>query len=117
MAAGGAHAETVIRAVMHSPLRLTEPHATTAYITTWHGYMIYDTLLATDANNKIQPQMLDKWAVSADGNTYTMTLRPGLTWHDGKPVKAEDCVASIKRSEERRVGKECGGTCSTRWSP
>src|SRR3546814_6416370 len=34
MAAGGAHAETVIRAVMHSPLRLTDPHATTAYITT-----------------------------------------------------------------------------------
>src|SRR3546814_12676764 len=52
MAAGGAHAETVIRAVMHSPLRLTDPHATTAYITTWHGYMIYDTLLAVDANNK-----------------------------------------------------------------
>src|SRR5690606_39941826 len=56
MAAGGVHAETVIRAVMHSPLRLTDPHATTAYITTWHGYMIYDTLLATDANNKVQPR-------------------------------------------------------------
>ncbi|OZI17190.1 ABC transporter substrate-binding protein [Bordetella genomosp. 7] len=97
MAAGGVHAETVIRAVMHSPLRLTDPHATTAYITTWHGYMIYDTLLATDANNKVQPQMLEKWEVSDDGKTYTMTLRDGLKWHDGQPVKAEDCVASIKR--------------------
>ncbi|KAG0739301.1 hypothetical protein G6F24_017380 [Rhizopus arrhizus] len=54
---------------MHSPLRLTDPHATTAYITTWHGYMIYDTLLATDAANKIQPQMLEKWEVSPDGKT------------------------------------------------
>ncbi len=81
--AHGAYADTVIKAVMHSPLRLTDPHATTAYITTWHGYMIYDTLLATDADNKIQPQMLDKWDVSADGKTYTMTLRPGQKWHDG----------------------------------
>ncbi|MCH3696597.1 ABC transporter substrate-binding protein, partial [Campylobacter lari] len=38
-----------------------------------------------------------KWDVSADGKTYTMTLRPGQKWHDGKPVTAEDCVASIKR--------------------
>lgn len=93
----GVHADTVIKAVMHSPLRLTDPHATTAYISAWHGYMIYDTLLGTDADNKIQPQMLDKWEVSPDGKTYTMTLRAGLKWHDGKPVKSEDCVASIQR--------------------
>ncbi|WP_144630673.1 ABC transporter substrate-binding protein [Bordetella genomosp. 13] len=96
-ATGAAHAESVIKAVMNSPLRLTDPHATTAYITTWHGYMIYDTLLATDADNRIQPQMLQKWEVSEDRKTYTMTLRPGLKWHDGTPVTAEDCVASIKR--------------------
>ena len=93
--AHGAYADTVIKSVMHSPLRLTDPHATTAYITTWHGYMIYDTLLATDADN--QPQMLEKWDVSPDGKTYTMTLRDGQKWHDGKPVTADDCVASIKR--------------------
>ncbi len=52
MMAHGAYAETVIKSVMHSPLRLTDPHATTAYITTWHGYMIYDTLLATDATTR-----------------------------------------------------------------
>lgn len=95
--AQGACAATVIKAVMHSPLRLTDPHATTAYITTWHGYMIYDTLLATDADNRIQPQMLEKWDVSPDGKTYVMTLRPGQKWHDGQPVTAADCVASIKR--------------------
>jgi len=94
---GAAQAETTIKAVMHSPLRLTDPHATTAYITTWHGYMIYDTLLATDADNAIKPQMLEGWEVSADGKTYTLTLRDGLMWHDGKPVTAEDCVASINR--------------------
>ena len=94
-AMGAVHAETTLKAVMHSPLRLTDPHATTAYITTWHGYMIYDTLLATDADNKIQPQMADKWEISPDGKTYTFTLRDGLKWHDVTPVKAEDCVTSV----------------------
>ncbi|WGR91525.1 ABC transporter substrate-binding protein [Bradyrhizobium sp. ISRA443] len=89
-------AEKTITAVMHSDLRIIDPILTTAYITRDHGYMIYDTLLATDSNFKIQPQMAD-WKVSDDKLTYTFTLRDGLKWHDGTPVTAEDCVASLKR--------------------
>jgi peptide/nickel transport system substrate-binding protein len=85
-----------ITAVMHSDLRVIDPLFTTAYISRDHGYMVYDTLLATDANFKIQPQMAD-WKVSDDKLTYTFTLRDGLKWHDGAPVTAEDCVASLKR--------------------
>src|SRR6476659_9883944 len=89
-----------ITAVMHSDLRVTDPILTTAYITRDHGYMVYDTLLATDSNFKIQPQMAD-WKVSDDKLTYTFTLRDGLKWHDGAPVTAEDCVASLQRWGKR----------------
>src|SRR6476646_1933834 len=89
-----------ITAVMHSDLRVTDPILTTAYITRDHGYMVYDTLLATDSNFKIQPQMAD-WKVSDDKLTYTFTLRDGLKWHDGPPVTAEDCVASLQRWGKR----------------
>src|SRR3954466_3011967 len=89
-----------ITAAMHSDLRVTDPGLTTAYITRDHGYMIYDTLVATDANFKIQPQMAD-WKVSDDKLTYTFTLRDGLKWHDGAPVTAEDCVASLQRWGKR----------------
>src|SRR6266699_1364613 len=85
-----------ITAVMHSDLRIIDPGFTTAYITRDHGYMVYDTLLATDSNFKIQPQMAD-WKISDDKLTYTFTLRDGLKWHDGAPVMAEDCVASLQR--------------------
>src|SRR6202171_5345299 len=85
-----------LTAVMHSDLRVIDPVLTTAYITRDHGYMVYDTLLATDSSFKIQPQMAD-WKVSDDKLTYTFTLRDGLKWHDGAPVMAEDCVASLKR--------------------
>src|SRR6195952_3981465 len=85
-----------ITAVMHSDLRIIDPGFTTAYITRDHGYMVYDTLLATDSSFKIQPQMAE-WKISDDKLTYTFTLRDGLKWHDGPPVTAEDCVASLKR--------------------
>ncbi|MEH2502426.1 peptide/nickel transport system substrate-binding protein [Bradyrhizobium sp. AZCC 1578] len=91
-----AASKKTITAVMHSDLRVIDPGFTTAYITRDHGYMVYDTLLATDSNFKVQPQMAD-WKVSDDKLTYTFTLRDGLKWHDGTPVTAEDCVASLKR--------------------
>src|SRR3984885_4845114 len=93
--AAPAEAKT-ITAVMHSDLRIIDPEFTTAYITRDHGYMVYDTLLAMDSNFKIQPQMAD-WKVSDDKLIYTFTLRDGLKWHDGTPVTAEDCVASLQR--------------------
>jgi peptide/nickel transport system substrate-binding protein len=89
-----------ITAVMHSALRILDPIITTAYITRNHGYMIYDTLVAMDEHFQVKPQMAD-WTVSDDRLTYTFTLRDGLKWHDGQPVTAADCVASLKRWGQR----------------
>jgi peptide/nickel transport system substrate-binding protein len=96
-----AHAQSrnqnIIRAVMHSDLKIVDPIWTTAYITRNHGYMIYDTLFAMDEKGDIKPQMVDKYQESTDKLTYVFTLRDGLLWHDVTPVTADDCVASIKR--------------------
>jgi len=92
-----AHAQKTLRAVMHSDLKIVDPIWTTAYIARNHGYMIYDTLFGTDERGEIRRQMVDTYSVSPDQLTHTFTLRDGLVWHDGKPVTAEDCIASIKR--------------------
>jgi peptide/nickel transport system substrate-binding protein len=92
-----ARADKTLRAVMHSDLKILDPIWTTAYIQRNHGYMIWDTLFAMDEKFAVKPQMVDKYDVSADQLTHTFTLRDGLLWHDGQPVTAEDCVASIKR--------------------
>ncbi len=86
-----------LKFVPHASLRVLDPVWTTAYISRNHGYMIYDTLFAMDRDYKPRPQMVDTYFVSADGLKYTFTLRQGLKWHDGAPVRARDCVASIKR--------------------
>jgi peptide/nickel transport system substrate-binding protein len=86
-----------LRFVQNGNLTILDPIWTTAYVTRNHGYFIYDTLFATDANNAIKPQMVEKYEVSPDKTKWTFTLRDGLEWHDGKPVTSEDCIASIKR--------------------
>src|SRR5436853_1169999 len=97
--AGGAtsQAQTTLRVVNHSDLKILDPIWTTAYIVRNHGYMIYDVLLAQDEKGEIEPQMVEKYEALPDGKGYTFALRDGLLWHDGQPVTAEDCIASIKR--------------------
>jgi peptide/nickel transport system substrate-binding protein len=90
-----------LRFIPHADLKVLDPIVTTAYITRNHGYMIYDTLFGTDANFQVKPQMVDRWNASGDRMKWTFTLRDGLLWHDGKPVTAADCVASIQRWGKR----------------
>jgi peptide/nickel transport system substrate-binding protein len=92
-----AQAQKTLKAVMHSDLKIIDPIWTTALISLNHGYMIYDVLFALDEGLQVKPQMVDTWTVSDDKKTWTFTLRDGLAWHDGQPVTADDCIASLKR--------------------
>ena len=96
--AGAARAEeSTLRAVMNIELQVLDPQVTTATVTRALGYMAYDTLISMDSAGAFHPQMLDNWQRSDDGLTWTFTLRPGLSFHDGSPVTSEDCIASLRR--------------------
>jgi peptide/nickel transport system substrate-binding protein len=94
---GTAAAQSTLRAVMHSDLKIVDPIWTTAYISRNYGYLVYDTLFALDEQLNVQPQMVGSYEISDDNLTYTFTLRDGLSWHDGQPVTADDAIASIER--------------------
>jgi peptide/nickel transport system substrate-binding protein len=87
----------VMRFIPQADLSILDPHFNTAYVTRNHAYMIYDTLYGLNA--KLEPigQMVAGHVVENDGKLWTLTLRPGLKWHDNTPVLARDCVASIRR--------------------
>jgi peptide/nickel transport system substrate-binding protein len=95
--ANTASADSTLRVVMHSDLKIVDPIWTTAYMSRNYGYMVYDALFGLDANLVAQPQMVDSYSVSDDKLTYIFKLRDGQKWHDGAPVTAEDVIASIKR--------------------
>src|SRR6202034_2379588 len=91
-AAGG-----TITAVLESEAVILDPHVTTAAITRSFGYHVFDTLFAMDSKGAIHPQMVESFDTSADQLTWHFVLRPGLLFHDGAPVTAADCVASLRR--------------------
>ena len=74
---------------------------TTADITRNFSLAVYDTLYGYDADFKVQPQMVEGHVVENDGKQWDLTLRDGLAFHDGTPVLARDCVATIQRFAKR----------------
>src|ERR1051326_2961795 len=94
-------AETTLRFIPQADLRSIDPIGPPAYVTRNFGSLVFDTLFALDKDFKPQPQMVDKWTVSDDKLTYKLTLRDGLKWHDGQPVRPADCIASIERWAKR----------------
>jgi peptide/nickel transport system substrate-binding protein len=91
-----ADAKTLIF-IPQSDLRVLDPIWTTAYVTRNHGYMVFDTLFALDAQFKPHPQMVGEWKVSSDKLAYDFVLRDGLKFHDGQPVRGIDCTTSLRR--------------------
>jgi peptide/nickel transport system substrate-binding protein len=93
--------QKVLKVVPHADLRVLDGHQTTATITAMHMAAVYDTLFGWDIDMVAKPQMVENYTVSPDQLTYTMTLRPGLKWHDGTDVTTKDVVASVKRIVKR----------------
>jgi peptide/nickel transport system substrate-binding protein len=91
----------LLRFIPQADLTVLDPMWTTAYVTRNHGFMVYDTLFGLDSQYKPSPQMLAGFNTEDDGKTWTLGLRSGLRFHDGEPVRAQDCVASIQRWSKR----------------
>ena len=87
----------MLRFVPQANLTVLDPIITTAAVTINHGWMVWDTLFGVNAAQQAKPQMAEGYTVSDDGRTYLIKLREGLKWHDGEPVRAQDCAASLAR--------------------
>jgi peptide/nickel transport system substrate-binding protein len=96
-----AEAQTTITFVPHADLASFDPVWTTADITRNFSLAVYDTLYAFDAEFNVQPQMATGHTISDGGKQWEITLRDGLKFHDGSPVLARDCVATIQRWGKR----------------
>ncbi len=66
--------------------------------------LVFAGLFGYDEGGALQPHLAEKFEASDNGRTYTVTLKDGLTWHDGRPVTASDVAftfASIKNPDAR----------------
>jgi peptide/nickel transport system substrate-binding protein len=98
---GRAQGAQVLKFIPQADLVVLDPIWTTATVTRNHAFLVFDTLYGHDKAFKAQPQMAAGASTEDGGKTCKITLRDGLMFHDGTPVLARDCVASIKRWGKR----------------
>ena len=66
--------------------------------------LAYESLVDFDKNGKRVPRLAQSWTVSTDGKTYTFRLRPGVRFHDGQELTAEDVKWSVEYALDPKNG-------------
>ena len=56
---------------------------------------IFEGLLRYSPKLEPLPGLAQSWTISDDGKVYTFKLKPGVTWHDGKPFTSADVLFSV----------------------
>lgn len=92
-----AAAARTLKFVPQANLTSLDPVWTTAAVSRNFGLLVHDTLYGIDAALTPRPQMAEGHAVEDDNRRWTIRLRSGLMFHDGTPVLARDCAASVAR--------------------
>ena len=58
---------------------------------------LFEGLTAVSPDGSPVPAAAESWTVSPDGLEYRFTLRPGLRWSNGDPLRAADFVTGMRR--------------------
>ena len=98
---GRAQDAQVLKFIPYADAAVLDPIWTTSYATRNHALLVFDTLYGLNDRFEPEPQMVAGHVTEDDGKLWRLTLRPGLKFHDGQPVLALDCVASIRRWARR----------------
>src|SRR5882724_11210582 len=89
-----------------------DPMASTADLVSTIMQHVYEPLYTFDGNWNVAPMLAESMpTVSKDGLAYTIPLRKGVKFHNGKEMTADDVIASLQRWMEvsprgKSVGKE-----------
>lgn len=57
--------------------------------------VIFSRLIDWDSRGNLVPGLAESWSISPDGKTYTIKLRPHLTFSDGSPLTAQDMAFTL----------------------
>jgi peptide/nickel transport system substrate-binding protein len=99
--AGSAPAATVLRIAADGDISDVDLHMTTHYLNRVVLLNVYDMLFALGEDMGPRPSLADRYTVSPDGLTYTVTLRKGVKFHSGKTLDAKDVVSSITKMQSK----------------
>ena len=68
--------------------------------------LLFAGLTAHDGDNEVVPALAEEWSFDKATNTYSFTMREGLTFHDGQPLTSEDVKFTIEAIKDPANGSE-----------
>lgn len=83
--AGGTYTEGILGAFTDA-----NPLYATSQVDTSVSRLLFSSLLSYDSNSNLVGDLAKDWSVDETGRLYTVHLRPGVKWHDGKPLTSAD---------------------------
>ena len=90
-----------LRVMPQAVLNTIDPIWSSAQVVRNMGFMVFETLYGRDAAQNPKPQMLESGIMEDGGRRWTLKLREHQWFHDGTPVLARDCIASLRRWMKR----------------
>ncbi|GAA3230205.1 ABC transporter substrate-binding protein [Oerskovia jenensis] len=96
-AAAGADAEIVIGST-NEPTGLVRNVGGSSGVSQTMTRNVFEGLTSVDVDGEVVPTLAKDWDVSEDGLVYTFHLQPGVTFHDGSALSAQDVVWSISQT-------------------
>ncbi len=74
---------------------------------------LFEPLLFWDSDYRLAPAVAESVVSSEDAKTWTVKLRQGVTFHNGKDVTPEDVLFTLNRVADPKAPTSAGGTLAT----
>ncbi|MBW1249337.1 ABC transporter substrate-binding protein [Pseudomonas tolaasii] len=98
LAANAAVAESTLRIGIQDDPDVLDPHRSRTYSSRLVYAALCDKLVDINPHLEYVPQLATAWYWSEDNKTLTMTLRDGVTFHDGEPFDAAAVKFNLDRA-------------------
>lgn len=89
------HGGEYVEGIIGQPLYINPLLSQTSEADSDLSQLIYAGLFKFDSEGKLEKNLAESWEISEDQKTYTIKIREGLTWHDGKKMDANDVFFTI----------------------
>ena len=81
-----------------------DPHKSVAFIDAARAKNLFDKLTEFRPDMSVEYQLATSMEPNKDATQWQIKLRPGVVWHDGKPLTADDVIYSLARNLNPKNG-------------
>jgi peptide/nickel transport system substrate-binding protein len=99
-----AAAQGTLKVALPSNLNTLDPAKTKIGEEYIINFLVYSGVTEIDRTGKVKPNLRERWTASEDQKTWTFHLRPGVKFHHGREVDAEDVKVTIERVMDKATG-------------